>query len=476
MGLQLDPQQAAVVACEDEHISVQAFAGAGKSTTLDAYARARPGQRMLYLAFNQSAAEQARQRFPANVTCYTPHALAWHHMRSTYGHKMRPRDLAVFEAARLLHVDHLHAALALRALQHFLSSADPAPTLQHALATRPPEDMDPEKLRQLSHRLWLAMSDPRHACPISHDGYLKAFQLSWPSIYGYDALLLDEAQDTTPAVLDILLSQSLTKVFVGDAHQSIYGWRGAINALEHLPRATRLGIDGSHRFGHHVSTMARAILRVGKGISAPLRGLGEDTMAPVRAGPGSAMVFRTNSVLFDNAARLVARGGGRVHFVGGVEKYRFDALVDVWQLMHGATTSVKDPMLRHFGSFAALEDYAASAGDRELKSRCRIAKMHRDLPSMVERLTRQAAPSPEHASVVMGTAHRFKGLEAREVRVGEDFLSLVKVHNGGLTLADAPQGMEEEVNLAYVAVTRASHVLDVPQDMLDMMLLDLMRA
>ena len=36
---------------------------------------------------------------------------------------------------------------------------------------------------------------------ITHDGYLKAYQLSKPRIYGYDVILIDEAQDLTPGEL-----------------------------------------------------------------------------------------------------------------------------------------------------------------------------------------------------------------------------------------------------------------------------------
>jgi superfamily I DNA/RNA helicase len=473
MNITLDEQQTAVVECDDDHIAVQAFAGTGKSTTLNAYARARPNQRMLYLAFNASAAKQARQRFPKNVTCYTPHALAWRHMHAKYGHKMRHRPPAVFEVAQMLGASHLLASLCLRTLDRFFASADLDITPKHVMAIHRPDDVDPQTLLRLARKLWSAMHDPAHPCPISHDGYLKAFQISWPSIHGFDTILLDEAQDTTPAVLDILLSQSTKKVFVGDAHQAIYGWRGAVNVLDHLPRATRLSLDGSYRFGEQVATIARAILRVGKGVNTNLRGLGQDQLAPVVPGPHAAMVFRTNSALFDHAVRMT-RGGGRVHFVGGVENYAFDGLIDAWHLLHKDLSSVKDPVLRSLGSFKALEEYAASTGDPEIRSRCRIAKMHHNLPHLVERITRQAAPTPNQASVTLGTAHRFKGLEAREVRIGEDFAPLVRIRDGVRTPVDPPQDAEE-VNLAYVAVTRASHVLDVPRDMIDLMILDLQR-
>ena len=35
---------------------------------------------------------------------------------------------------------------------------------------------------------------------MSHDGYLKLYQLSRPVLKGYDCLLIDEAQDLTPGM------------------------------------------------------------------------------------------------------------------------------------------------------------------------------------------------------------------------------------------------------------------------------------
>ena len=66
---------------------------------------------------------------------------------------------------------------------------------------------------------------------ITHDFYIKKFQLSNPKL-NYDYILFDEGQDASAAMLDIFLKQKATKVIVGDTHQQIYSWRYAINALE----------------------------------------------------------------------------------------------------------------------------------------------------------------------------------------------------------------------------------------------------
>ncbi|WP_322782178.1 AAA family ATPase [Synechococcus sp. CBW1107] len=106
---------------------VLAFAGTGKTTTLRAYARARPQQRMLYLAFNRTVAAEARESFPGNVTCSTIHALAYRAVGYQYRHQLRG-SIRANQAAGALGLDqHNHKDLvladqSLKVLQHFLCS------------------------------------------------------------------------------------------------------------------------------------------------------------------------------------------------------------------------------------------------------------------------------------------------------------------------------------------------------------------
>lgn len=101
-----------------------------------------------------------------------------------------------------------------------------------------------------------------------YTGYLKLWQLQKPVLKDYDVIFIDEAQDCTPGtfwgsplhvfrqlesvhlslnhyvlfcmyislvIMDILLSQSCGKILVGDPHQQIYTFRGAVNALHTVP-------------------------------------------------------------------------------------------------------------------------------------------------------------------------------------------------------------------------------------------------
>ena len=50
--------------------------------------------------------------------------------------------------------------------------------------------------------IWKRMVNPRDkGVGITHDGYLKVYQLSKPTITGFDCLLIDEAQDCTPGMV-----------------------------------------------------------------------------------------------------------------------------------------------------------------------------------------------------------------------------------------------------------------------------------
>jgi len=53
----------------------------------------------------------------------------------------------------------------------------------------------------------------------------------------YDAIFIDDAHDFDSCMLQILLNDTtIPKIFIGDPKQSIYGFKGCINAFDYLPR------------------------------------------------------------------------------------------------------------------------------------------------------------------------------------------------------------------------------------------------
>src|SRR5665647_946731 len=92
---------------------------------------------------------------------------------------------------------------------------------------------------------------------VTHDFYLKKFQLSMP-LLNYDYILFDEGQDASAAMLDVFLRQKAAKVIVGDTHQQIYSWRYAVNSLEKVD-FKKFNLSRSFRFSQGIADLAMEI-------------------------------------------------------------------------------------------------------------------------------------------------------------------------------------------------------------------------
>ena len=71
-----EQQRAIELFLKEEGLRIDAYAGTGKTTTLQLLAEST-AKRGLYLAFNRSIAQEAQSRFPARVHCATSHSVAF---------------------------------------------------------------------------------------------------------------------------------------------------------------------------------------------------------------------------------------------------------------------------------------------------------------------------------------------------------------------------------------------------------------
>ena len=464
--LPLTAEQHAVAVTETATLQVNAFAGTGKTATLEAFARARPQRRLLYIAFNKALQQEAAQRFPPNVVAKTCHALAFavtgrRYQRKLVG-KLRPLDL--FAPLKLEHLPfadaYTFAAAVLETLNRFLASAAGSLTVEQV----PPHWREAgEALVASARRLWSLMCDPASPVGMVHDGYLKLFQLSQPELSGFDAILFDEAQDANPAMLDIVRRQALPQVIVGDRHQQIYGWRGAENALDSLqPTVTRY-LTHSFRFGPPIAALANRLLATYKGETVAVIGQRQSgRLGEVDRRRCYTVIARTNAGVFDAAAQSLQNPSCRLHFIGGLQGYPFQRILDAWRLYAGDKDDIRDPWLRTFENFEVMEQLAYDLDDAELKQLCRVVRHYGSrIPALVSQIERAAVATPAAAQVCLSTAHKTKGLEFDQVLLADDFPSLVHIPAAELD--------PEEVNLLYVAVTRTVEVLEINTSLRDVL-------
>jgi F-box protein 18 (helicase) len=454
--MELTEEQKQIVACDigpGDILKVTALAGTGKTTTLVAYARARPRLRFLYVAFNKSVQLEAAAKFPDNVTCKTSHALAF----PRFGSKYKDRLISGFKVHTVQSALALsqpeEARFAIDTLNQYLVSADAKVARHHIPAIarqyggkRLAEPPDFVKLANDLGRLMCNGENPEIGMP--HDGYLKLYQLSRP-VLNYDCILMDESQDLNPVTADMLLGQAdMPKIVVGDPHQQIYSFRGARNFMREVTATRELYLTHSFRFNQKIAAVANMVLARFKGEKRRVLGLKKSSGVGTK--DRVTIIARTNSKIFDEAVRLVRRKK-KIGFVGGIEGYRLSRLKDAYYLFANRASDIADPYIRSFDSFSEMELYAREVEDFEIASMCKVVKEYGDeIPPLVDTL-RQSAVEAEKAEFLLTTAHKAKGLEWKCVRLADDFPSLVE----GNEIIPKDRLEPDEFNLIYVSMTRA---------------------
>nr|XP_056702604.1 F-box DNA helicase 1 [Euleptes europaea] len=472
-------------------VKIVAFAGTGKTSTLIKYAQKWSNLRFLYVAFNKTTAEQGSRVFPQNVTCKTLHSLAFMEVGRHYSQKgkLNLGSLSSYSVSfvlqnRLGQSLFIRAKLVVRTLEAFFASRDAAITDEHTPIWCRNTHGEKVLIRgeektiviEEANRIWKNMKSlrptTRTVYKMTHDGYLKLWQLSKPRLSNYDVIFVDEAQDCTPAVMDVVLSQPCGIILVGDPHQQIYTFRGAVNALDEVPHTHLFYLTRSFRFGPEIAYVGASILDICKGVrnKTLVGGIQEGDVTGGEPRGKVAILCRGNEMVFDFAVN-VTRGDppAKIHLLGGLQAFGLEKIRDIWNLLHSELGfEVKDPFVKRWAEkgFQALKSYAASAEDKQLQMRIAIVERHVNyIPLLLDRISRCHTPSPEAADFVLGTVHKAKGLEFDTVQVADDFMMVpLARHNLDRTPSfHVGKIPADEWNLLYVAVTRAKRRLIMSQ-------------
>ena len=486
--MQLTEEQRAVLAT-DMDLVINAVAGSGKTTTLIEYAKSRKAtSKILYLAFNKTVKIEAAEKFQSanlkNVRVETAHSLAYEHIvrQSRYevvsGYKSH--ELCDILGIRTgdRHTDFIVAGHVNRFISLFCNShvskvqeLNYADSISDAKAKAFVNNFY-SKIENLTREA-LAKMD-KGEIGVIHDFYLKKFQLSNP-VLGYDYILFDEGQDASPAMLDVFLKQSAIKIIVGDMHQQIYGWRYAINSLQQVNFKV-FHLSHSFRFNEEIALIANKILAWKAHLLQPpavkIIGVGNPSGVCV----SRATLGRTNVSLLLNAIAQWQHGKiSKLYFEGNINSYTFAdegaSLYDVLHLYNGNTNKIKDKLIAEMKSMTDLEDYIQKTEDNSLAIIVEVVKEFGNrLPGLISELKQHHTSVKEEADMIFTTVHRCKGMEYDEVALLNDFITeeklkrYVKDQREDKLDEMTRNRLAEEVNILYVAATRAKEKLSIPPE------------
>jgi superfamily I DNA/RNA helicase len=473
-------QQAIKEAFESTRVlKVNACAGSGKTSTLIYLADNNP-KPSLYICFNKVIAEEARTKFPDHVECRTTHSLAYQQFGKGLFHKLsRPKGAyknVAGTSAETQKYYSIHdytkckpsisgktiAALVRETVKRFQNSAEDNLEYKHipyyeiVQLQKNHDDLDTGALSKevLSYakQLWKDRINQHSPVLANPDTYLKLWQLSKP-ILNFDILYFDEAQDTNPAVLDVIQRQNCKICYVGDTYQSIYQFRGAVNAMETIIAPTKY-LSKSFRYGAEIAKVAKTIIAG----AIEVKGLEsiDSRVSPLRDDTGVyTFIFRTNSALLEKAIELIDAGES---IAVEVDIKSFIKKLEAAQYLYqGKTNEIKHDDIACFSSWLDLVE--AAQEDADLKRISKIVSEKRT-NYYIEKFNEIV--SKTKANVLLTTAHKSKGKEWNYVKVADDFM--LRTKEGKQVLKDVPQA---ELNMLYVACTRATHNLEIPFDLFE---------
>ena len=181
-------------------ICVNAVAGSGKTATLIEYAKARPDQRILYVAFNRSVKLESQQRFRDagchHVQVETAHSLAYAGFGVRGRFQLSQKGMSLNDIVQLCgltettSLPQYHLVLAKHIQQAFsMFCNSDLPSFSHldysSSLLSNSESLEFAKNNEkkiTSHARWILGEMYHRRQPLLHDAYLKFYQLQKPEL------------------------------------------------------------------------------------------------------------------------------------------------------------------------------------------------------------------------------------------------------------------------------------------------------
>ncbi|MBL4888640.1 MAG: ATP-dependent helicase [Candidatus Lindowbacteria bacterium] len=474
-GEQEEILEAVRSASEGDVLKAEAFAGTGKTTLCQFVGEIDVNKQKIYLAFNKVMMQQANQRLQRLMECKTTDGLAykyvkpreiWGEERTTFGQQMPWTDLADRLGLPSNFEGYKRGSLIRQVYQTVLNYCYTDAKVfegKHVDILDLSAGCEADMLHW-AQDLWARMLSKDEKIPVMPPQVMKFWDLQGGTI-PYEQVLFDEAQDANAAFMSILKRSESKRILIGDHHQQLYEWRGAVDAMDKLDGAA-YPLTQSWRFGPEIASYANKVL---SHKSTPpsqqlLGNIGTKSRVNVYAHDGElpewpvTILSRTNVQVFYRAVEI-AENGHKLHVVGDIKDLDW-LLRDALKLYQGHPEHVHHRQLSRFRSWDSFVDEQEMTSDPELKRIRKIIEDRHDvLEKQLEVLHRFHEKDPERAPLILSTTHRVKGREWDRVMLLDDFASPEELKGYSDQVRDA------ELNILYVAATRAVRELHIPSSL-----------
>ena len=444
--MNLTPEQKHIIALsqklrKNEILAIQACAGSGKTTTLREIAMANPNAKFLYLAFNKAIVRESKAKFPKNVEVRTIHSIAFAYARKMIGDFRPVGKLNRFDLEEIIEFENNKMASdIIKLFDEFLKSDK---TLEDSLPNK-------------AVIAYLYESALEQKIPITHNFYLKFYQLSKDKHLDYDFVLLDEAQDSNAAMISVFLDNDCKKILVGDSFQNIYGFNDSINAFEVINANYYATLSQSFRCTQNILDYANFLLK--KFSNKPFINM------------TSSRLIDSDENSIESKAFITRTNAGIIKLIYSLENSQDFCLLKepnkifapIWAILHfrNAKFSMiprEYTHLKRIKNNKALYAYIANSNDLELQGALKLLEYDIDLVKIMHLANKLYNNKKAHNFIL--NAHQAKGLEWDSVEICDDFPNLLALQKRAKDSPEMQKILEQELHLFYVTITRAKREL-----------------
>lgn len=462
-----------------DNLLVQALAGAAKTSTLVGIAQRLHGKPILSVAFNKRIADEMTARLPTHCVAKTLNAIGHSAWATTTGKRLtvdKNKMGEIFKSLPLSHGEREETSEIYSDILRLASRAklfgyvpegryDDAlhlidlPTLREVF-----EDEEfPDLAWAYLDQLLIASIGQSFAGTIDFDDQLYMSTLWGAPLPRFPLTLVDEAQDLSP-LNHQMISQLVGDrriIAVGDAYQSIYGFRGAVSdgmsVLRQRFQMKELRLSISFRCPKAIVRLARHRAPYMQypdwAVEGEVRRLIRDNDSEISWGPNlfprsCAVVCRNNAPLFSLGLKLIR--AGRSVTIRGMDISK--RLVKILREF-GDFSMPRDELIAHLGRWRSTKLAEGKLAEASVEDRYECLMV---FATQTETLGKAIAAAEKlfasEGPIELLSGHKSKGLEWDDVF----HLDPWRVPS---PRAKKGEELEQELNLEYVITTRAKRSL-----------------
>lgn len=488
----LTKEQENIINAKEASFKINAVAGSGKTTTLLEYAKKNSNLNILYLAYNKSLQISLQEKLHEynlnNMQISTIHALAYSKIQAyqyNLAHDLKaqvierilcdfeekinqrkgyypiPEYIALIKDLVNFYCNSSLIALDSKLLDSYKKQSD--------LSAKILELINKDSSRVLAHLKHILSAMKNKQIDATHDFYLKMFYLNKKvsTNLGYDLILVDEAQDISDVMIGIVEAQNCRRIYVGDSFQQIYSFRYALNALNKIELPS-YELTHSFRFSNsYAKTLEKNLNTLYKiNDTKPLKINGTDNETKIGEDAIDfdkqfTVISRSTFGLIQEIVHYIQEDK-KIYFEGSYNSYSFmnQTVYSIFYLKQKKNDRITLDEIKDFESIYELEQFAKDTKNQDYLNVIKFINAYGDnIFDINKKIKEKLTTKKENADIIFTTTHKSKGLEYEQVVMTNDFITKKEISNPKNNLSHLR--INEELNIYYVAATRAKKAIDL---------------